>query len=159
LAITSDPEVMRYIGAGRPFDEEQTLAFIERQIKHEAEHGYCLWSLVERDTGQLVGQSGIKHMGDTGLIEIGWWIRRSHWGRKLATEAARRVVRFAFDEAHLERIIAIAQPTNVASIAIMRKLGMRFDRNARHGDLGLKNPDIPIVIYSLSSADAKPYAQ
>jgi RimJ/RimL family protein N-acetyltransferase len=81
LAIASDPEVMRYIGLGRPWAEEQARAFVERQIADEAAHGFCLWGLVERATGRLVGHSGLKRAGDTGLIEVGWWLARDRWGQ------------------------------------------------------------------------------
>jgi RimJ/RimL family protein N-acetyltransferase len=150
LAIASDPEVMRHIGLGRPWGEEQARAFVERQIVAEAAHGFCLWGLVERATRYLVGQCGLQRVGDTNEIEIGWWLARDSWGRGLATEAARPVVAFAFERLQLPRLISIVQPANTASIAVMERLGMRFERRARHGDLGLKNPEIEVSIYSLA---------
>ena len=68
LAITSDPEVMRHIGVGRAWGEDQTRAFIERQIAGEAAHGFCLWSLIERASGRLVGHCGLQRAGDTNEI-------------------------------------------------------------------------------------------
>lgn len=77
-------------------------------------------------------------------IEIGWWLARSWWGRGLATEAARAVLRDGFERVGRERIVAIAQPANTASIGIMRKLGMGFERvGASRG--------IPVVLYALSA--------
>ncbi|HWO24538.1 MAG TPA: GNAT family N-acetyltransferase [Kofleriaceae bacterium] len=155
LAIASDPEVMRYIGSGRPWGEEQARAFVERQIAAEAAHGFCLWGLIERAAGRLIGQCGLQRAGDTGETEIGWWLARDRWGQGLATEAARAVVAFAFEELRLPRLISIAQPANTGSIDVMRRLGMRFERSARHGDLGLKNPEIEISIYALESGSGR----
>jgi RimJ/RimL family protein N-acetyltransferase len=154
LAITSDPEVMRHIGVGRAWGEDQTRAFIERQIAGEAAQGFCLWSLVERASSRLVGHCGLQRAGDTGEIEIGWWLARDRWGQGLATEAARSVVAFAFDRLRLARLISIAQPANTGSIAVMRRLGMIFERRARQGDLGLKNPEIEVLVYSLDNSGA-----
>jgi RimJ/RimL family protein N-acetyltransferase len=151
LAIASDPEVMRYIGPGRSWSEEQARAFVERQIAGEAAHGFCLWALIERAGGRLIGQCGLKHVGDTGEIEIGWWLARDRWGQGLATEAARAVVAFAFERLRLPRLISIVQPANTGSIDVMRRLGLRFERSARHGDLGLTNPEIEISIYTLDN--------
>jgi RimJ/RimL family protein N-acetyltransferase len=150
LAIASDPEVMRHIGPGQPWDEAKARGFVERQIAAEAAHGFCLWALVERATRYLVGQCGLQRLGDTGEIEIGWWLARASWGRGLATEAARPVVAFAFERLQVPRLVSIVQPANTASIAVMERLGMRFERRARQGDLGLANPEIEVFIYSLA---------
>jgi RimJ/RimL family protein N-acetyltransferase len=155
LAIASDPEVMRYIGTGRTWDEAQARAFIERQIAEEAAHGFCLWGLIERDGGRLVGQCGLKRVGDTGEIEIGWWLARDRWGQGLATEAARGVIAFAFEQLRLPRLVSIVQPANAGSIDVMRRLGLSFERRARHGDLGLKHPEIEVLIYALENPGAR----
>jgi RimJ/RimL family protein N-acetyltransferase len=151
LAIASDPEVMRHIGPGQPWGEEQARAFVQRQITREAAHGFCLWGLIERANGRLIGHCGLQRAGDTDELEIGWWVARDRWGQGLATEAARAVVAFAFERLRLPRLISIAQPANTGSIGVMRRLGMHFERSARHGDLGLKNPEIEIVIYALEA--------
>jgi RimJ/RimL family protein N-acetyltransferase len=151
LAIASDPEVMRYIGLGRPWREEQARTFVKRQITEEVAHGFCLWGLVERASARLVGHCGLKRVGDTGEIEVGWWLARDRWGQGLATEAARRVIAFAFEELRLPRLISIVQPANAASVAVMQRFGMHLERRACHGDLGLKNPEIEVLIYALAN--------
>lgn len=151
LAIASDPEVMRHIGPGRPWSEVQARAFVERQIAAEAAHGFCLWGLIERAGARLVGQCGLQYVGDTGEIEMGWWLAQDRWGQGLATEAARGVIAFAFERLRLPRLVSIVQPANAGSIAVMRRLGMAFERRARHGDLGLKHPEIEVSIYALEN--------
>jgi RimJ/RimL family protein N-acetyltransferase len=66
-------------------------------------------------------------------------------------EAARRVIGFAFEELQLPRLISIVQPLNTASIAVMSRLGMHLERRACQGDLGLKNPEIEVLIYALEN--------
>jgi RimJ/RimL family protein N-acetyltransferase len=66
---------------------------------------------------------GIQPYGET-ETEIGWWLRRDAWGRGLATEAAREVLRFGLYDRNLPEIVAIADPRNDASIHVMHKLGM-----------------------------------
>ena len=135
---------MRYIGDGAPWPEERARQFVERQIAHERERGFCLWKLLPRplDAGQgLIGFCGLQPLPETEEIEIGWWLARAWWGRGLATEAARAAQSDGFGRAGLQRIVAIAQPANTASISIMRKLGMRFERMT-------ESRGIPVVMYA-----------
>ena len=142
-AIAADPDVVRYIGDGTPWPEERSRQFVERQIALLGERGFCLWKLVPRlrdGAGGLIGFCGLQPLPETEEIEIGWWLARDWWGRGLATEAARVVLRDGFERARLERIVAIAQPANTASIGIMRKIGMRFERMT-------ESRGIPVVMY------------
>jgi len=76
----------------------------------------------------LLGFCGIQPHAVFGGTEIGWWLAPDQWGRGLATEAARSVVRFAWDEARLPRLIAVVHRENAASAAVARKLGMELER-------------------------------
>jgi len=118
---------MRYIGTGTPWPEENSRAFVERQIKLFRDRQFCLWKLVPKPAGPLIGFCGLQPLPDTLEIEIGWWLARAWWGQGLATEAARTALRDGFERAGLQRIVSIAQPANTASVRIMQKLGMRFE--------------------------------
>lgn len=153
LRLTADPEVMRYIGAGAAWTEAQTHAFIDRQIANAREHGFCLWALQEKASGELIGQTGLQYLGTSGEVEIGWWLRRDRWRLGLATEAAQAVLRFAFESAGLERVVAIANPANRASHAVMEKIGLRFVRDAKTTEFGLGNVELPCVLYALKKEE------
>jgi [ribosomal protein S5]-alanine N-acetyltransferase len=145
--IATDPEVMRYISDGRPWPEDQIREFIQRQIRHHSTRSFCLWKLVEKATGRVIGFCGLQPVEVAGRneIEIGWWLARDMWGQGLATEAARVALADSFDRAGLHRIIAIAQPANHASIRIMEKLGMHYEGDAVH-------KGINVVIYATTSS-------
>jgi RimJ/RimL family protein N-acetyltransferase len=133
---------MRYIGDGSPWPEERSRQFVERQIALFGERGFCLWKLLK--DGGPIGFCGLQPLPETDEIEIGWWLARAWWGQGLATEAAREALRDGFERVGLQRIVAIAQPANRASVRIMQKLGMRFDRMTEsHG--------IPVAMYARSS--------
>jgi [ribosomal protein S5]-alanine N-acetyltransferase len=125
--IATDVEVMRYITGGIPWTDEQIQNFVNRQMALYADRGFCRWKLLEASTGELIGFCGAGIWRDAWDPEIGWWLARSHWGRGLATEAARAALADAFERVRLGRIISIARPENVASIAIMKKLGLKLD--------------------------------
>lgn len=125
--IATDPEVMRYINGGVPWTDEEIQSFVNRQVLLYCARGFCRWKLLEKATGELIGFCGPGMWRDAPDPEIGWWLARSHWGRGLATEAARAALQDAFERVGLERVISIAMPGNRASIGIMKKLGLEFD--------------------------------
>jgi len=90
---------------------------------------------------RLIGFCGLQPLPETDEIEIGWWLARAWWGRGLATEAARAALHEGFTRAGLDRIVAIAQPANTASIRIMEKLGMRFERMT-------ESRGVPVAMYA-----------
>src|SRR2546423_12011041 len=63
--------------------------------------------------------------------EVGlfWALFPEHWGKGYATEAARAMVSYAFDELELARIVATTENDNMRSIGVMRRLGMTIERN------------------------------
>jgi [ribosomal protein S5]-alanine N-acetyltransferase len=126
--IATDPKVMRYITGGVPWTDEQIRNFVDRQVKLYSERKFCRWKLLRKPDRELVGFCGVGFWRDAPDPEIGWWLTRTAWGQGLATEAARAALHHAFEHAGLERIISVARPENTASIHIMKKLGMVFDR-------------------------------
>jgi RimJ/RimL family protein N-acetyltransferase len=84
------------------------------------------------ETGELAGWRGTTVPGFLPevlpAVEIGWRLARRFWGRGLATEAARAALGHAFGPVGLDRIWSICNVANPASEAVMRKLGMHFDR-------------------------------
>ena len=133
-AICADPEVMRWIGSGgtrTPEECAETIAGFERDW---AEHRFGLFATELRSSGRFIGFIGLsvpEFLPEIlPAVEIGWRLARDAWGRGLATEGAGAVLNFGVGEVGLERIVSIYQPENLASLRIMEKLGMRFEREA-----------------------------
>src|SRR5262245_45166950 len=119
--LATDPRVMRYISTSAVWDDARIRRFVERQRRQLVDLGYCLWKLVLKDGGEMIGFCGLQPLPGTDETEIGWWLVPEQWDRGLASEAARAIVALSMGPA---RIVAIAQPPNRASIRIMEKLGM-----------------------------------
>jgi RimJ/RimL family protein N-acetyltransferase len=125
--LNADPAVMRFI-SGRPETPEETTAMIARVQGRWREFGYSWWSFIEEDTGELVGAGCIQHLGHvpSNEHEIGWRLRPDRWGRGYASEAARRMAAFAFDELKAPSLAAVCHPDNLDSAKVMQRLGMRY---------------------------------
>jgi ribosomal-protein-alanine N-acetyltransferase len=126
--LFTDPEVTRYLPTrGEPIPREQFEGAVERGGKHWDTHGYGIWVVCERDTGELIGQCGLRFLDDVNETEVLYAFARPTWGRGYATEASRAALEWGFDRGLLERVVAYAVPENVASTHVMEKLGMRFE--------------------------------
>ncbi|WP_436957708.1 GNAT family N-acetyltransferase [Streptomyces sp. SudanB182_2057] len=131
-AVNADPEVMRWIRDGSVLDEQQTRDKVRAWEAGWETHGFGLFAVEIRATGELAGFAGLS-VPDflpevLPAVEAGWRLGRSHWGQGLATEAGAAAVRFGFEELGLERILSIVQVGNDASERITAKLGMRLER-------------------------------
>lgn len=130
--IATNPEVIRYVGMGEPPGDEQIQAYIEAARKLYRDEGFCLWPLVYRENHELIGFCGFDRLWGGEKIEIGYWLAPGYWGKGLATEAARAVMRYGRERLGLWRIVAVAQPENRASIRVLEKLGMTHEKNVSH---------------------------
>jgi RimJ/RimL family protein N-acetyltransferase len=90
-----------------------------------------VYGILSRDERLVVGSSGLHTRLDAGGLEIGYWIRASHVGRGLATEAAAALTKVAFELAKTERVEIHCRPDNVASAAVPRKLAFTHEATRR----------------------------
>ena len=141
--MAQDPEVMRYITGGIPWPEERVREFVDLQVKHYAERGFCRWRVLDRVTSNFMGFCGVGFWRDALDPEIGWWLARQYWGCGFATEAARRALADIFERVGLEKIISVASPYNVASTRVMEKLGLVRQRE-------FENAGVVLVQYGIS---------
>ena len=95
-----------------------------------ARDGFGLFTLALREPPRgIVGFAGLRRFGPAGEVEILYALLPSCWGRGLATEAARAVLRFGLGEAGVPEILAGADLENAASFRVMERLGMTFARD------------------------------
>jgi RimJ/RimL family protein N-acetyltransferase len=132
--LNADPEVMRYIGTGRPLTRDESDAFVGRIEAGFEEHGFGLWCAEPRDgTTPCIGFTGLAIPAFLPevmpAVEIGWRLARSWWGKGIATEAAAAVAAYAFDVIGLDELVSIRHLDNVASGRVMEKIGMTHDRD------------------------------
>lgn len=133
--IATDPRVIQYVGTGQVPSDEQIRAYIEAARKLFREKGFCLWPLVHREDRELIGFCGLDLLWGGDEIEIGYWLAPDYWGKGLATEAGQAVMQHGFGSLGLQRIVAVAHPENRASIRVLEKLGMVFEKTVVHEGL------------------------
>jgi len=105
-ALLGDPEVMRYYPAPKSRGEAQ--AWISRSQQRYREHGFGLWTVCLRDSGEFVGDCGLVRQRVDGMdeVEVGYHVRTALQGNGYATEAAAACLDFARTVLGLSRLIA-----------------------------------------------------
>jgi RimJ/RimL family protein N-acetyltransferase len=136
--VFGDDEAMRFIPRGASPSVERTRASIERFMRHEREHGFGLWAVELKETGELIGDCGLFLVQGLGPeVEVAYHLGKTWWGQGYATEAASACLGFGLRECGLNEIIAICFPEHVASRRVMEKAGMQYVGPARYYDLDL----------------------
>ena len=127
LKVFGDPKVMASFDTA-PFNRAQMQRWIERNLEHQREHGYGLYSVILKPGGVLIGDCGLEHMELDGepVAELGYDFRSDYWNRGYATEAATAVRDYAREVLRLQRLISLIRVGNEASKRVAEKIGMRF---------------------------------
>jgi RimJ/RimL family protein N-acetyltransferase len=132
--LLGDPEVMRYYP--HPKSRDEALAWIAWNQRLYREHGFGLWLLTLRNSGEFVGDCGLTPQPVDGVteLEVGYHVRATLQGRGLATEAAAACRDYARDVLKVDRLIAIIDPRNRPSQRVAEKLGLVLERDSdNHG--------------------------
>ncbi len=89
--------------------------------------GFAPWAAIEKASQRLIGHLGLRYLPEIKETELLYMIDEPWWGMGLATEGGHAAVSFARDQLGLAALVAFAVPENAGSIAVMRKLGFRYD--------------------------------
>lgn len=143
--MDQNEEFMAHLGGVR--DEAATLAYLERNLAHWANHGYGIWMLRERDQGPPIGRAVLRHLDVEGAdeVEVGYGFYPEFWGRGLATEVACACVRIGRAQLGLPSVVAVTLPTHRASQRVMLKAGLAYEREIIHEGL-------PLVLFRTRAA-------
>jgi RimJ/RimL family protein N-acetyltransferase len=139
IALWGDARVTRLIGG--PFSESQIRERLAGEIATQASLGFQYWPLFRLADDAPVGCAGLRPVpGRECVLELGFHLRAEHWGRGLATEAARAVIAHAFATLGVRELVAGHHPQNEASGRVLRRLGFRHTHDERYAPTGLDHP-------------------
>lgn len=132
VELDGDPEVMRYLGNGRPTPR----AAVEQEMLPRAMRWYdrlagpAFWAAIDRTSGDFLGWFELRPLEPERPddAELGYRLRRAGWGRGYATEGALALVDWGFRRCGLHRIRATTMAVNAASRHVMEKVGLAYVR-------------------------------
>lgn len=152
--LNADPQVMAHFP--EVLSREESDAMADRIDAHFEEHGFGPWAIEVRGAEPFIGFVGLAvprfEAPFTPCVEIAWRLARPSWGQGYAPEAAREVLRIAFEDLQLDEVVALTVPDNLKSRRVMEKIGMTrnpsddFD----HPTMAPEHPLRRHVLYRLS---------
>lgn len=148
LKVWGDAKVTRLVGG--PFSEQQVRERLATEIANQSAYGVQYWPIFRLADHALVGCCGLRPVdGDLKAFEMGFYLQVGAWGHGYGLEAARAVVRFAFDILPIRALYAGHHPENAASRRVLAAVGFRYLRDEHYPPTGLMHP-----YYELKAADA-----
>jgi ribosomal-protein-alanine N-acetyltransferase len=128
--LHSDPDVQKYTGEAVVESIEEIEKAIRTRINNYEKYGYGRWATFLKNGMQFVGWAGLAYLAEFDEIDLGYRFLPEYWGLGIATEASHAILTYGFDKLELRKIIAIAMKENKASMRVMEKVGMEFDKFA-----------------------------
>ena len=137
IEVFTDPEVLRF--AGGAMSEEKIREELPLYVRRGGNGCIGVWCISDRETGEKLGTAALLPMPieqdhtdfdqvvpdrlPDGPVEVGYFLKRPAWGKGYATEACRRVLRFAFEDSPLTAVAATHDQGNAASRNVLLKSG------------------------------------
>jgi RimJ/RimL family protein N-acetyltransferase len=128
--VLCDPEVMLFSMGVKKAAEVR--GWIEERTRDYARRGFGLWAVVPKTVDHAIGYCGLTgfpNIDGRSEIEMGLRLAREFWSRGYGTESAIAVREYALGKLALSRLIALVDPGNAASIRLMEKIGMTYEKD------------------------------
>lgn len=144
-AILQDEETM--YAYEHAFSDDEVDQWLRKQLRRYGQYGFGLWAMIEKATGEFVGQAGLTMQETDGgeVLEVGYLLNKSRWHMGYATEAAKACKDYAFQELKADRVTSIIRDNNLASRRVAERNGMTEDGVlVKH----YYNMEMPHIIYA-----------
>jgi ribosomal-protein-alanine N-acetyltransferase len=127
--LLNDPAFLANIGDRGVRNEQDARRYLEAgPLDMYQRHGFGLWHVARRSDGASIGMCGLLKRDELPDVDLGYAYLPEYRGQGFALEAAAATLLQASGKFGLKRVIAVVSPANVASIRVLEKLGMRFER-------------------------------
>ena len=151
-AILQDAEVM--YAYEHAFSDDEVWDWLRRQMSRYRLTGHGLWAVVDKATGEMIGQCGLTWQdslvpGEQAL-EVGYLFRKDVWHQGYATEAARACRDYAFEVLGAEEVWSFIRDTNLPSQGVARRNGMAPRGTLIKHYMGIDMPHIGFSIQKSS---------
>lgn len=129
--LDSNPEVLKFIGLPTVENIEQIRSLIQMLQKQYLENGIGRWAVIEKESGLLIGWSGLKYCKDTinnhsNFYDLGYRFLPEYWGRGYATETSNFWLEYAFNTLNQTEVFATTDINHKASKNVLQKVGFKW---------------------------------
>lgn len=135
--IWADPEVMRYMPRMDDTPDVSAKAVLAGFTNAREQQQVGAWVITDKADGRFMGHCMLRYREALNDHELGYALGKAFWGKGYATETARAVARYGFEQASLERIFAVVIPENIPSARVLEHLGFAYEKDGVLYDLSV----------------------
>lgn len=129
LNLLNQPSFLRYIGDKGVRNTEDAIRYIQTGPQASYERfGFGLYLVELKESGVSIGMCGLIKRDSLPDVDVGFAFLPDYWSQGFAFEAAAAVMTYGREVLGLRRIVAITSLENAASISLLEKIGLRFER-------------------------------
>jgi [ribosomal protein S5]-alanine N-acetyltransferase len=151
----SNPEVSKYVFWGAHETRAATEEYVKMVLALYEEGKIAPWGIHFKEDNKLIGTVDfVSWQPQHKTAEIGYALSVDYWGRGIATEAAKELIRFGMKEMDLVRIQAKSLVANIGSERVMEKAGMKFEGILRNF-IFVKGAHYDVKMYSIIKEDTQ----
>jgi RimJ/RimL family protein N-acetyltransferase len=132
IEMRTPDAVNKYLGGPAMQNPDALTKRMPFYLECHEKNGFGFSVMTHKETGEQIGTSGLQPLEDTGDIEVGYNLSEKYWRQGLGYECAMAWLKYGFEIAGLDRIVAVAHPDNIGSWRIMERCGMTYQRNEDH---------------------------
>lgn len=126
IDLNNNPNVIRYTGDGPVKDLEEAKRILTDIIFPQYKNKLGRWAVHLKSNDEFIGWCGLKFIEENNEIDLGYRFFENNWGKGYASESAKAALDYGVNILKLKNIIARAAKDNVASINVLKKLGMVY---------------------------------
>ncbi|MGL2966753.1 GNAT family N-acetyltransferase [Flavobacterium sp. XGLA_31] len=128
--LNLNPNVIKFTG-DKAFKNLMEAENFLRNYKEYEKNGYGRWAVIDKSSGKFVGWCGLKYNTEIDETDIGFRFFEEYWNQGFATESAKACLHYGFEKLNLKTIVGRAMAENSASIKVLEKLGMKYEKEFR----------------------------
>ncbi|WP_412476576.1 GNAT family N-acetyltransferase [Flavobacterium sp. TBRC 19031] len=125
--LNLNPNVIKYTG-DKAFESIEQAEHFLRNYKDYENNGFGRWAVINKSNLEFLGWCGLKYVKEIDETDIGFRFFEEYWNRGFATESAKACLKYGFEKLNLKAVVGRAMVENVASIKVLEKLGLKFER-------------------------------
>lgn len=147
--LYTDPDVAQhtYLGTRTP---DQCEGILEEYLATWVKNGWGMFHVSRKEDGAFVGEAGIFELWGRDAPHIRYLLVKKHWGKGYASEAAKAVTDWCFEDLDLTHLYGVTEEPNPQSTAVLVKTGYRVDERARN-----EEKDVAITIFRIDNETAE----
>jgi len=108
--------------------------------------------IVDKATGEMIGQLWLEPRGDEKVLEVGYFILEKKQGQGLVSEAVKKVIEILFAELHAESLEIHTKEANARSIRLAERCGFRFSHRVKDGSQTKAGQPVDMLHFQLKRA-------